>query len=235
MTLSNIQTGTRLLSQILDSLPILVLILDRKRRVVLANQPCLDFSEKPMEGLVGCRGGEVFNCLNQLAPQNHCGDTPQCKDCRLRQAIEATFSDQTPQKWIETTMAFVDHGERTLRLSTSPLLMGGLPHVMVAIEDFTELESHRRARLEKERLAGVLETAGAVCHELSQPLQVITGFCDILTEQKTLDPAMEKAVTAIQDAVWKMARIHHDLLHITRYETKSYLSSTIIDIEKSSN
>ena len=39
-----------------------------------------------------------------------------------------------------------------------------------------------------ERFKGVLEMAGAVCHEFSQPLQVISGYCGLLMDdsKKTL-------------------------------------------------
>ncbi len=33
---------------------------------------------------------------------------------------------------------------------------------------------------EREKLQGLLEMAGAVCHELNQPLQVVSGFSEML-------------------------------------------------------
>ena len=42
---------------------------------------------------------------------------------------------------------------------------------------------------EQEKLQGVLEMAGAVCHELNQPLQSVSGFSEmLLMDMKTGDP-----------------------------------------------
>ena len=35
-------------------------------------------------------------------------------------------------------------------------------------------------RIQSEKLKGVIEMAGAVCHELNQPLQTILGFSELL-------------------------------------------------------
>jgi len=83
-------------------------------------------------------------------------------------------------------------------------------------------------------LATALETTGGVCHELSQPLQAIMGYCEILGERNDLDDDMSTAIGGIQKEIDKLARLTHDLTNITRYETKPYLASKIIDIEKSS-
>jgi len=46
----------------------------------------------------------------------------------------------------------------------------------MVVSDISEYKKAEEALLEKERLQGVLEMAGAICHEMSQPLQVISGF-----------------------------------------------------------
>ena len=46
--------------------------------------------------------------------------------------------------------------------------------------DLTEKNRAARERAQKEKFIGVLETAGAVCHELNQPLQVISGYAELM-------------------------------------------------------
>ncbi len=92
----------------------------------------------------------------------------------------------------------------------------------------------QKALAETEKFQGVIETSGAVCHELNQPLQIISGNCEILMMDITKSNPHYKKIKIIQDQVKKMAGITSKLMRITRYETKDYLHSKIIDIDNAS-
>ncbi|MCG8563608.1 MAG: hypothetical protein MI747_00845 [Desulfobacterales bacterium] len=229
-----IPPAPEILARILDTLPVIVLVLDSRSRVVLANQCAAEITQTQPDQLVGLSGGRALGCQNHCTGEDNCGIGTHCPTCPLHRAMSQTRLEKKAQKWIEAPMALKHKGMRDLRISTTPLEAGEDCWVMVTIEDFTELKRLEEHQVEREKLAAVLETAGAVCHELSQPLQIVTGFCDILMEHKELDPETCKALDAIQKAVQKMAQLNFDLMHITGYKTKAYLSATIIDIEKSS-
>jgi CheY-like chemotaxis protein len=90
-----------------------------------------------------------------------------------------------------------------------------------------------RKLIAEEKLQGVLEMAGAVCHELNQPLQTITGFAQLLALQTPRDDPRAEHVGIINDEVIRMAEITRKLMRITRYETMTYMEDTrIIDIDK---
>ena len=92
----------------------------------------------------------------------------------------------------------------------------------------------QNALLEKEKLQAVFEMAGAVCHEMNQPLQVVSGVAELLMlEVKNTDPHYEKLMT-IMEQTQRMGEITNKLMKITRYETKKYLTSKIVDIDKAS-
>ncbi len=87
----------------------------------------------------------------------------------------------------------------------------------------------------RQRLQGVLEMAGAVCHELNQPLQVVSGYTEMLmTEVKPDDPIRE-SLEKILEGVEKMGSLTGKLMQITDYQTRGYLDGklSIIDIDKS--
>lgn len=87
----------------------------------------------------------------------------------------------------------------------------------------------------RQRLQGVLEMAGAVCHELNQPLQVVSGYTEMLmTEVKEDDPIRE-SLEKILEGVEKMGNLTSKLMQITDYQTRGYLDGklSIIDINKS--
>ncbi len=94
-----------------------------------------------------------------------------------------------------------------------------------------ELQS---ALSEQEKFRGVLEMAGAVCHELNQPLQAISGYSELLLMSlKEGDPHHEQ-IGKIKGLVDRMGEITKKLMGITKYKTKGYLNGNIIDIDKAS-
>ena len=87
----------------------------------------------------------------------------------------------------------------------------------------------------EEKLRGVLEIAGAVCHELNQPLQVISGISELLLMENSEDNRQYNDIRKIRDQVFRMAEITNKLMGITRYTTKDYIGKTMIfDIDKAS-
>ncbi|RPH48657.1 MAG: response regulator [Desulfobacteraceae bacterium] len=87
---------------------------------------------------------------------------------------------------------------------------------------------------EREKFQGVLEMAGAVCHELNQPLQVVSGYSEmLLMGLKTGDPNYEKLET-IKTGIDRIGELTHKIMKIARYQSKPYLKSKIIDIEQAS-
>jgi len=88
----------------------------------------------------------------------------------------------------------------------------------------------RTTLAEKEKLQGVLEMAGAVCHELNQPLMAISGYSELLLMDMPEDKIQHKSLKKIKQQVDRVGDITKKLMCITRYKTKSYLNKNIIDI-----
>lgn len=89
--------------------------------------------------------------------------------------------------------------------------------------------------MQREKLRGVLEMAGATCHEFNQPMQVISGYCELLLKQMDPESQTHGQVSRILDAVESMIQVTRKLQSITKYETREYIAgSRIIDIDKAS-
>jgi PAS domain S-box-containing protein len=104
----------------------------------------------------------------------------------------------------------------------------------------SDISWRRSAELEgrkREKLQGVLEMAGAVCHELNQPMQEAMFTCSDLLGNESLTLAqLHEKVLGIRGQLNRMANMTRRLMHITRYETIDYINGEkIIDIEKSSS
>ena len=88
--------------------------------------------------------------------------------------------------------------------------------------------------IEREKLQVIFEMTGAICHELSQPMQAISGNSElILMGIKESDP-LYRNIKTIKEQVDRMGNITRKLKKVTRYKTKDYIKSKIIDIDHAS-
>jgi len=89
--------------------------------------------------------------------------------------------------------------------------------------------------LEKEKLQGVIEMSGAVCHEMNQPLQVVSGIAELLMMDIEENSPQYEKVIMLKEQTERMGAITNKLMKITSYKTKAYLDRNIIDIDQSSD
>jgi signal transduction histidine kinase len=102
------------------------------------------------------------------------------------------------------------------------------------------LAANHRKRAEEERLRskklqGIVEMAGSVCHEMNQPLQVISGLSELLLVEVPEDNPLYSNLQKIIEQTDRMGEITGKLMNITKYETKGYLKGKIVDIDKAAD
>ena len=104
---------------------------------------------------------------------------------------------------------------------------------IVIIADISQREEAQKAKMEKQKLQGVLEMAGAVCHEINQPLQTIIGYSTLYPDNDILS---SREMNQIRAQAKRIGEITKRLSNITQYKTKNYPGNTkIVDIWGSSN
>jgi len=103
------------------------------------------------------------------------------------------------------------------------------------ITDISDRKNAEEERLRREKLQSVLETAGAVCHELNQPLQSLLGYAELLMRNADKDSPVYNKAKFIQNQIERMGQITKKLMNITHYKTRPYARGIrIIDIDSSS-
>lgn len=101
----------------------------------------------------------------------------------------------------------------------------------IDITDRKQAEEKVRAQ---EKIESIMQMAGAVCHELSQPLQIINGCAEILAAHIPENNKKYGKLQKILEQVERMAELTKKLRDITRYKTKAYSGETkIIDLDHS--
>ncbi len=108
-----------------------------------------------------------------------------------------------------------------------------LENTIVIIADSSLADLAQQERLEKEKLQGVLEMAGAICHEITLPLQSLLGFSDLFDRPERVT-VLE--LEQIKGEASRIGDITKRLSNITRYKTMpSPGDRKIVDIWGSSS
>jgi DNA-binding response OmpR family regulator len=89
----------------------------------------------------------------------------------------------------------------------------------------------------RQKLQGVLEMAGAVCHELNQPLHIVTGYSELLLIDLDESNPQAETLRVIKAQVDRIGELTRRIMRITQYRTKDYLGGrhAIVDIEEASS
>ncbi len=79
--------GTLNTSGVLDLLPLIVMVLNQDRQIVLANQNLGRYLNRPTSELLGLRVGEALGCDHRHDSDDGCGTTVFCCHCGAARAI----------------------------------------------------------------------------------------------------------------------------------------------------
>jgi PAS domain S-box-containing protein len=105
--------------------------------------------------------------------------------------------------------------------------------VLLDVTDRNRAEEEQRYR---EKAQNILEVAGAICHEMNQPMQVISGYTELLLMNFAEgDPIYAKLIT-IKNQIHRMSSITRKLMLLNTCESRDYVGfSKILNIHSSSS
>lgn len=101
---------------------------------------------------------------------------------------------------------------------------------IMVLTDVTLKKSSEEMIRDRDRLQGVLELSGAVCHEMTQPLMSALGYFDLMLMDMTEDNPNYSTIVKIKPQLERMSDITKQLMAISRYKTKDYLDGKILDL-----
>jgi hypothetical protein len=91
-------------------------------------------------------------------------------------------------------------------------------------EKIRGIESSSRSQLRAEQHRVMIETVGAACHHLGQPVTVITAYLELMRKKET-DPELIHMIAECQAAADEVAAILHRLKTVAQYRTEPYLTA----------
>ena len=179
------------LNKIADAVSTMLLVLNRQRQIVYANNLfLLSFSESDINNLIGKRPGEAVNCIHAYKTGEGCGTTEFCRSCG---AVEAILESQLGKKSEkECRIVTCNNNALDLRITATPYLKRGIEYTIFAIHDISH--EKRRQALENIFFHDVLNSAGG-----------ILGLSGILSELENREQIIDVAQT-INRAAENMAR-----------------------------
>ncbi|MDD2707483.1 MAG: PAS domain-containing sensor histidine kinase [Verrucomicrobiae bacterium] len=162
-----------LLGKMLNLVPEILLVLNKERQIVFANQAAMDFlGKRDVEEICGMRPGEAFNCVHACEKDAGCGITEFCRVCG---AVNAILNSQKGKVDVQECRMVRRDGLDTLDLKVwaAPVEINGETFTLFAITDISA--EKRRKVLERVFFHDILNTAGG-----------LQGFASLL---KTSDPS----------------------------------------------
>ena len=191
-------------------------LLSEATRILVANQVLADMVGFDIDTLKG------MSLVRFVAPQDR---------SRL---IDYFRSGQTGE--IEATCLRKDKTTFPIAAHTRQVTYRGRPVFQTAIRDLTLVKQSEQARIHHERMRGVLQMAGAVCHEINQPLMALMGYIDIINSRRGTTSSTANALSKIGEQVNRIGKLTKKLTRITQYKTKDYAGGEqIIDIDLSAS
>lgn len=213
------------LNAIIRTVPDIIYRLDTKGRLTFISDSVLHYGYQP-QALLGKYLVDMVHPDDKKKTANRLNERRTGKRSTRTLEIRLMLKNQGPDAF------------KHFLISAEGLYASSVPDVKNFIgsqgiaRDISGRKQAETERLHREKLKGVVEMAGAICHELNQPLMAISGYSElVLMEMSENDPLVGK-IDKIIEQIDKLGRITQKLMKITRYETKDYLEGKIIDIDK---
>jgi nitrogen-specific signal transduction histidine kinase len=165
---------------VIDHLTGAAILVNQNRRVILANQTAKLFTKETKKNIRSLQIGKVLGCVIANLSSQGCGYDPQCDFCLIKTKVEETFFTREGALPFKTSVPLKELGQRKLRVGTSYFLLDGADAVLVSVNDVSGTMEREQLKFEKLQLESAVETFGALCSELSNPLTIITGLLELL-------------------------------------------------------
>jgi K+-sensing histidine kinase KdpD len=177
------------LNKIADAVSVMLVILNRQRQIIFANQLFLNFIRlENIDDVAGKRPGEALKCIHSNEEEGGCGTSEFCRTCG---AVQAILESQTGKSSVKECRITTRSGDALdLRVTATPYMENGSEYTAFAIHDISH--EKRRQTLERIFFHDVLNTAGSVA-----------GLSSILLEIKDPDEITE-IVSSIKQATEHM-------------------------------
>lgn len=209
LLLEEISAHEIFLNDIINSLRHQVLVLDRNRRVVLANKVYLDAADKKADEVTGMEYRDVCRSADRACPVDQI-----LEGLEMRPFVQEFRSDDQT-RWFERTASPVFDAD------------GQIEYVVEVIRDITSEHMLEAEKIQSGKLQGIVELAGAVAHEINSPLFAALGTADLLVED-CRQPELREELAVIVRNLKQIGELTRKMTTMTGYASQEYVGETKI-------
>lgn len=127
-------------SDIFNSLPLIVFLIDSSRTILDLNHQALDFLKVSKDLVQGQKIGNAIECRNLQFSAEQCGETVHCPNCRLFSIINQTISTGLPAHKEEISLKRSQDSPVVYALLSTMTFHQGKT-LIISIEDITSLRN----------------------------------------------------------------------------------------------
>lgn len=209
---NQIEENERFLQAIMDALQDRIIVVDGRKRVVMANRRFLQQGDLPEQALLG-------QPYDRLVPWQNTGG----QECPVAMVL-ATGAMHT-----RTDLLQVNDQRLWLERSVFPIFdsAGRVEFAVETVRDITSQKSLEQERLEREKLAGVVEMAGTVAHELNSPLFAALGTAQLMRDELE-NEELRGELDIIVRNMRSMAALTRKMTEMTGFASKDYVGAARI-------
>jgi PAS domain S-box-containing protein len=152
------------------------------------------------------------------------------KQCDL---VRKIMEEKDDARNLDLTLRTKDGNISHCLFSAEQIKFQGEDHVLVLLQDITDQKRIEEERLQRIKLQNTLEMAGTICHEFNQPMQIISGYTDLLLSGASADSNVREKLEKIKEQAERMGKITQQLMALKGCSIHSYAGiGNIIDIYK---
>ncbi len=193
--------GIPLLSESLNAMPSMVMVLNSNRQIVAANDTMLSVLNTSLGEVTEKRPGEAVGCIRAKEGPDGCGTARYCAACG---AVNAILDAQKQRKKVVRECRILVQtpsgiAPMDLRVVASPISVAEDHFVVTAVDDISQ--SKRLHVLQRTFFHDVLNTAGC-----------IQGYAQYLQEDASGDPEVCGRLATLSDQLIESIRAQRDLV-----------------------
>jgi len=211
---NQIEEHERFLANILDCIRPQLLVVDRQGRAVMANRAFLETNGLQESEVLGME----YGCLCRADE----GNPP----CPMQQVMT------TGRMAISVQQVQAEDGTRWYERTATPMTgeSGAVEFVIEIIRDITAQRRLEAEQAERSKLAGVIEMAGAVAHEINSPLFAALGTAQMM-EGDLVGSELEEDIGTVVRNLKTISELTAKMTVMTGYSSRDYVGETrIVDL-----
>ena len=209
---NQVEESERFLTDIINCIRPQLLVVDKNLHLVLANRVFLAVMGKEEKDLLGADYHSLWQELDYSA-----------EDFPVEQVL-ATGQTASQEHQLNK-----DDGPHWYERTASPMLSdaGQVEYVIEVIRDITAKRQLEHEYLERVKLQGVVELAGAVAHEINSPLFAALGTAQLL-EEELHSAELKTDVQTIIRNLKNIGELTKKMTAMTGFESRDYVGKTKI-------